>query len=113
MTVTSMLLFVSLFPLLGAFKGGQVVVEAVEGMLPGAAVALDPFGYFLKRCRLKPAGTPLGFAATLDEAGALQNLEMFRDRRSADRKGLGELLDGGFSEGQAGEDSATRGIGKS
>jgi hypothetical protein len=105
-----MLLFVSMFLILGAFESGKVVVEAVEGLLPVAAVALDPFGYFLERGGIEPAWTPLSLAAARNEAGALQNLEVFGDGRCTDRKGLGEFLDGSFSEGKASEDGAARGI---
>ena len=78
-TVTSVLFFVSTFLLRGTFEGSQVVIEAAEGVLPVAAVALDPFGYFLKRGGIEPAWTPLSLAAARNEAGALQNLEVFGD----------------------------------
>ena len=57
----------------------QVVVQAVEALFPEAAVVLQPLGGVLERARLEPAGAPLGLAPALDQAGALEDLEVLGD----------------------------------
>ncbi len=55
-----------------------------------------------KRRRLQPRGPQLRGAAARDQAGALEHLEVLRDRLHADRERLGELAHGRLSLGQAG-----------
>jgi hypothetical protein len=62
---------------------------------------------------VEPAGAPLRLAALLDEAGALQHLEMLRDRRQAHVEGGRQLGDRRLSPGQASEDRAPGWIGES
>jgi hypothetical protein len=48
----------------------------------------------------------------LEQSGGLQDAQVFRHCRQGNGEGLGELGDGGFAEGQAGEDGPAGGIGK-
>ena len=82
-------------------------------MLPVLAVALDPDGDFLKRRSFKAARAPLGFAAAEDESGTFEDFEVLGDGGRAQRKRLGKLFDGGFTESQASEDRAPGWIGES
>src|SRR2546422_9913846 len=56
-------------------------IEACEVRLPDAAVALDPIGRLGERPRLELAGPALRLAATGDQAGSLEHLEVLGDRR--------------------------------
>jgi hypothetical protein len=89
----------------------QVVFEAVEALFPELAVFVDPPGGFAEGVGFEFAGTPLGFTASGDEAGALEDAEVFRYGGHAHFEGLGQLGDGGFAEGEAREDGAPGGIG--
>jgi len=55
----------------------------------------------------------LRIAAASDEAGALENLEMLRDRGTAHGERFGEVADGAFPSRETGEDRAPSGIGES
>ena len=81
----------------------QVLVEALEALLPVALVLADPVGGVPKRLGLEAAGPPLGLPALLDEARSLQYLEVFRDRRQAQVEGRGQLGDGRLAAGESGE----------
>jgi len=89
-------------------KGGKVIVESVQVLLPEAAVSPNPFGDFPKWGRLKAAGTPLGIAAASNQTGTFEDLEVLGNRGCADRKGLSEFFDRGFSHGQTRQDGAAR-----
>jgi len=52
------------------------------------------------------------FVALLDQAGAMQNLEMLRDAGEAHLERPGEFRDRGLAEGQAGENSAPGRVGQ-
>ena len=49
----------------------------------------------------------------LEESGGFENAEMLGDGGEGERERLGKLGYGGFSLGQAGEDGAASGVGKS
>src|SRR2546427_4754320 len=90
----------------------EVAAQLVEALLPVAPVVLDPVGDVLERIGLQPARPPLRLAAALDQARALQHLEMFRNGGKADLEGLGQFQDRGFARGEAREDRPPRGIGE-
>src|SRR3954463_6445336 len=69
-----------------ALQIAQVVVEAVEALLPEAAVLLDPARDLAQRRGFEAARAPLRFAPAGDEPHLLEHLEMPRDRREADRE---------------------------
>jgi len=91
----------------------KIVIEAVEALHPELTVVVDPVGGVFKGAGFEAAGAPLGFAATSDEAGTLEDFEMFGNGGHGDGERLGELGDGGFAGDEASENGAARGIGKS
>jgi hypothetical protein len=90
----------------------KIVIEAVEALHPERTVVVDPVGGVFEGAGLEAAGTPLGFAASSDEAGAFQDFEVFRDSGHGDGEGLGELGNGGFTGDEASENGAASGIGE-
>jgi hypothetical protein len=54
----------------------------------------------------------LRLAAADDQSGALEPLQVARDRRQAHRKGLSELVDRRLALGESGEDRPARRIGE-
>src|SRR5438128_464933 len=90
----------------------QVNVQAVETLLPKAAIFFEPIVDAFQRPRLDPAGPPLRFAPPRDQPGALQHLEMLGDGGAAHLEGLGEFADRRLTQGESREDRATRGIGE-
>src|ERR1700693_1848206 len=69
------LLFATISLLL-ALQFLEVAVQLVEALFPVAPVVLDPVGDVLERIRLEPAGPPLRLAAALDQARALEDLQV-------------------------------------
>src|ERR1700754_2255766 len=59
----------------------EVVVEAVEALLPELAVGFDPAGDLPQGLRLDLAGAALRIAAARDEPCVFQDLQMLRDVR--------------------------------
>src|SRR2546430_12691244 len=55
----------------------QIVLQAIEALVPETAIVLQPVGGLLERSRLEPARPPLRLAAARDQTGALQ-----QDRKS-------------------------------
>src|SRR4051812_3614665 len=53
------------FPL----KFAEVLIEAIETLVPESAIVLDPIGHVLERARLQPTRPPLRFATARDETG--------------------------------------------
>src|SRR5436190_21131700 len=90
----------------------QIIVQAIEALLPETAIVLQPLGGILERTRLKPAGPPLRLATARDQPGALQHLEVLGDGGQAHLKGRGQLRDRGLTCGEAGKDRAPGGIGE-
>src|ERR1051326_3429725 len=82
-----------LLVLLFLFQLAEVVVEAVERLLPKLFVMLDPVGGLFERRRREVAAAPLRVAAAGDEAGALEHLQMLRDRWEAHVERRGDLRD--------------------
>jgi hypothetical protein len=62
---------------------------------------------------VEAARPPLGFVAARDQAGALENFEVFGDGGEAHGEGFGKLGDGEGAEGETGEDGAPGGVGES
>src|SRR3989449_5724861 len=108
----SLLLALNFLRLVLALQFLEVAVQLVEALLPVAPVILDPVGDVLERIRLEPAGPPLRLAAALDQARALEHLEVLGHRGQADVGGLGQLQDRGFARGETRKDRAPRGIGE-
>src|SRR4051795_7735765 len=69
----------------------QVSVESVHAGLPGALARLHPVDRLVERVGLHAARPPLGVAAARDQSGALEHLEVARDRGQAHRERLRQL----------------------
>src|SRR6266568_3151899 len=108
----SLLLALNFLRLVLALQFLQVDIELVEALLPVAPVVLDPVGDALERIGLEPAGPPLRLAAALDQARALEHLQVLGDGGKADVEGLGEFHHRDFARGEAREDRAPRGVGE-
>src|SRR3954447_5564299 len=90
----------------------QVRVEPVHARLPGPLARLHPRDRVVERLGLHPARPPLRLTAAGDEPGALEDLEVARDRRKAHVKRRGDLVDRRLALGQAGEDRPASGVGE-
>src|SRR5438445_9939975 len=90
----------------------QIILEAIEALLPETAVMLEPVGGVLERPRPQAARPPLRVAPASDQTGAPQNFEMPGDCGKAHFKGLGQLSDGSLPRGEAREDRAPGRIGE-
>src|SRR5438874_330924 len=105
-------LFLALTLLLLGLHYLQIILQAVEAFLPQPAIALEPGADVLEGVRLDAAGPPLRLAASRDEAGTLQHLEVLGDGGEAHLEGLGQLGHRGLAQRQPREDGPTRGIGE-
>src|SRR6478609_6072173 len=90
----------------------QVVLEAIETLLPEAPVLLHPVHRLLERRSLQPAGPPLGVARPLNQPAALQHAQVLGDRRQAHVVRLGQLGDGARAGRKPGKDLPPGGIGE-
>src|SRR5258706_2408601 len=90
----------------------QQVVEAKKRDFPELAVMLQPRRGLRERFRLELARPPLRVAASGNESGALQHLEMFGDGRLAHRKRFGQFRYRGGAGSEARKDRAPRGVGE-
>src|ERR1700689_2276046 len=90
----------------------QIILEAIEGLLPETAIVFEPIRRVLERSRGEPAWTPLRLAAALDQPGALQHFEVLRDGGHAHLERLGQLGHRRLARTEAGEDRAAGGIGQ-
>jgi hypothetical protein len=90
----------------------QVNVQAIEALLPKAAIIFEPGVDALERLELDPAGAPLRLAAAHNEARALQHLEMLGDGGKAHVERPGQLGDVGFAQGEPRQYGAPRRVGK-
>lgn len=90
----------------------EILVQAIEALIPNPAIALDPLGDLLERASLEPAWPPLRPAAACDQSGALQYLEMLRNSGEGRVEGLGQFLDRGFTRSEARKDRAPSGVGQ-
>src|SRR5258707_8245638 len=98
-----------LLPLMGSF---EMFGETVEALAPEAPLIGEPAGGVVECARAQPAAPVLTVANAADERGALEHLEMARDRRQRDGEGRGELVDRALALHQAREDRPPRRIGK-
>src|SRR5258705_1527305 len=72
----SFLLALNFLRLVLALQFLEVAVQPFEAFLPVASVDLDPVGDTLERVGLQPARAPLRLASALDQARALEYLEV-------------------------------------
>src|SRR5512134_584570 len=82
------------FPAMTLLLGFEVFeqgVEALEAAFPVIAVALEPAAGLAHRNRFEPARPPLRVAPARDQAGALEHLEVLRDRGLTHRERFREL----------------------
>src|ERR1035438_4817099 len=86
----------------------QIIVEAIEPLLPEPAVFAEPVVNRLEPRRLKPAGPPLRIARARDQPGMLEHLEMLGDGGPAHLERLGEVAHRGLAQREPGEDRAPR-----
>src|SRR3989440_1700984 len=107
-----LLLVVNFLRLVLALQFLEVAAQPVEALLPVAPIDIDPVGDVLERIGLEPAGPPLRLAAALDQARALEDLEVLGHGREADLEGLGQLQDRSLARGEAREDRPPSGIGE-
>src|SRR5512144_423856 len=113
-TVAPGLLFVcgiSLSPLLRAARWFlldlvEVIVEALELLLPEPAVRLQPVVDLLQRRRDEGARAALRIAPSRHQPRLLEHLEVLRDARLAERERLHQLGHVGSSLRQPGENRA-------
>src|ERR1043165_6550482 len=94
------------------FQFAEVVVEAIEALLPKLFVAIDPVGRVLQRRRLEGAAAPLRVVRAGAEAGALEDLEVLRHGGEAHVEWRGELGDGRLAGREAGQDRAPGRVGE-
>src|SRR5882724_6704785 len=78
----------------------EVVLQAIQPLLPKPAIFLEPIVHALQRVQLEPAGPPLRLTAARDQAGVLQHLEMPGDRRPADVERFGQFRNRRLAERQ-------------
>ena len=76
--------FAAVIGLLLCLEIAEVVIQAVEPLLPESAVALHPISYLFQAPRLDPAGPPLRLPASRDQPRSLQHLQVTRDGGSGD-----------------------------
>src|SRR5438552_18244187 len=92
------------------------LVEQCLGTLvsahPQPAIALEPLGGVGERLRHEPPWPPLCVPAAPYEAGALEDLQVLRDRGLADGERLRQLRDRRLPRGEPRQDRAPRGIGE-
>src|SRR6266496_4144942 len=101
----SLLLALIFLRLVLALQLPEVAAQPVEALLPVPPIVLDPLGDALERIRLEPAGSPLRLAAALDQARALQNLEVLGHGGQAHVERLGQFQDRAFPRGEAQADA--------
>src|SRR5882762_6580038 len=110
-SVISLSFGVSTFLLLGLQLLEQRI-EAPEGVFPNLAVAFQPLVGFCERPGLELPRPSLRVAAARNEACALQDLQVFGDRRLAHREWSGQLRYRRLAGGEPGQDRPPRGIGE-
>src|SRR5580658_10246729 len=112
----AMLFFAAIFLFLrvrfALLQLAQIVLEAIERLLPETAIVFEPVRRVLERSGGEPAWTPLRLAAALDKASALQHFEVLGNGGHAHLEGLGQLGHGGLARSEAGEDRAASRIGQ-
>jgi len=84
----------------------QDLLEACHALLGPSLVPLDPAGHRGQRPALEVDRAALGLLAPADEARLLEDLEVLAHRLEADVVGGGEIVDGGVTDREAGDDGA-------
>src|SRR6516164_2580101 len=84
---------------LAALQFAEILVEAIKAVVPEAAIMIEPLGSVPERPCFEPARPPLCLAASRDQPGAFQHLQVLGDGGKAHRKGFGELADRGLTRG--------------
>jgi hypothetical protein len=90
----------------------EIRVKAVEPFLPGLSILLDPLRHFVEGLGRQPTWAPLRSSTLLDETGALENLEMLRDRGQAEIERCREFLDGRITRREPSDDRSPRRVGE-
>jgi hypothetical protein len=90
--------------------GFEIFRQGVELVFPEHAVLLDPAGGILHGLGSEAAAVNATVDFAMEKSGRLQNAEVLRHGGEGDVKRLGQFGDGGFAEGQAGENRAAGGI---
>jgi len=90
----------------------EKTVDAVEPCLPQLAILLEPGVGVAQRRRHEPARPALRVAPARDQPGALEHLEVLRDRGLAHRERFRELHHRRLAPGEPREDRAARRIGE-
>src|SRR6188508_1206473 len=67
--------------------------QSVKSVVGDFAVAIDPLVCFLQRSGLQTTGTPLGLSTPFNQAGPLEDLEVFGYRLNAHVERPGDLVD--------------------
>ena len=88
------------------------VVQAIEALLPGDAIALHPVGNVLQPSCLEPARPPLRLSPLRDQPCVLQHLEVLRYAGKAQIEGLGQFRDRRLAPRKPRQDRPARGIRK-
>src|SRR6185437_2125380 len=88
----------------------QMGVEVIEPSLPLRTERLDPVGNRLHRQRREASGAALRVPAPLDQACALEHLEVLGDGRLAERKRRHQLRDARLAAREPDNDGAPRGV---
>ena len=83
-------------------------VQIVEPLLPLPAERLYPIGNVFHGERRELARPPLRIAPALDEAGALEYLQMFRNRRLTEPKRRRQLRDARLPQSKSGHNRPPR-----
>src|SRR5688572_24612259 len=110
--VVTCLFAAGIFPPFPGFELCEIEVESLVALVPEFPEIAGPLGHILERRCLEPARAPLCIPAPRDQTRPLQHTQVLRDRGTAHREWLGELLHRRFSRCQSREDGATRRIGE-
>src|SRR5882672_398208 len=93
-------------------EGAEVMVEAVEALIPEPPVMFHPIGHLAEGAGAEAAGAPLGPAEAGDEPCAVQHLQVLRHGREAHLERPGDFEDRGLARGQARQDRAPGRVGE-
>src|SRR6266849_5746342 len=91
----------------------QIVIQTIQALRPEPLVVRHPIGDILERRGRDPARPPLRLAATCNQTGVFQHLEVPGDGGHAHGKGRRQLCDRGLAGGQTREDGAASRVGES
>jgi hypothetical protein len=98
--------------LLLGFQFSQVIVQAVETLLPRHAVFLNPISDLFERSCLDAAWAPLPGSGTGDKSSILKHFDVLGHSGKCHLKRLGKLRDGRLAGHQVSKNGPSSGIGK-